>query len=258
MRSKSLFQRTCLGVAALLALAALAPVPTAAAEWVFRSKPDTCVEVDGAYAPDARLLKTDSSSKLLVDIPSLSVSVLVSVKTKKAVKIPPSLIKRESTDSRIRLVGPVSSDAPASELSVEGQVLRFGIDKSEVLVLMDSICQAVVAPGITGPITDDSSARKCVHMEDKPIRETAGCLKVTSLRNSCDVPVLVVVLSTQHLFSGELPETSSIVIPPSGNHALGCAWASGATAPTAYELRAAAFLSKRTTPAGRETGSTGH
>jgi hypothetical protein len=260
MKSKWLFQRPCSGFAALLALAALAPVPAAAAEWVFRTKPDTCVEVDGAYAPDARLLTTDGNSKfLVVDLPSLSVSVLVNLKAKKAVTIPPSLIKREATQSSMRLVGRVSADAPASELSVEGPVLRFRVDKSEVSANMESTCQATVAPSWTaGPITDDSSARKCVHLEDKPIRETAGCLKVTTMRNSCDVPVMVVVLSIQHLFSGDLPESSSIVIPPSGNHTLGCAWASGANAPTAYEVRAAAFLSKRNTPAGREAGSTGH
>jgi hypothetical protein len=253
MRSKSLFQCTFPELAALLALAALGPVPVAAADLVFRARPDSCVEVDGAFAPDARLLKTDGDGKFLVDIPSLSVSVLVNVKTRKAVTIPPSLIEREAADSRIRLVGPVPSDSPTSELSVEGQVLRFAIDESEVRAHLESSCQAAVVPGWTaGPITDDSSARRCVHLEDKPIQETAGCLKVTTLKNSCDVPIMVVVLSTQHLLSGDLPETSSLVIPPGGNHTLGCAWASGATSPTAYELRAAAFLSK-TLPSGRRT-----
>jgi hypothetical protein len=259
MRSKSSFQCTHSGLATLLALAALAPVPVAAADLVFRAKSDSCVEVNGALAPDARLLKTDGDGKFLVDVPSLSVSVLVNVKTRKAVTIPPSLLEHEAADSRIRLVGPVPSDSPTSELSVEGQVLRFAIDESEVRAHMEPGCQAAVVPGwTTGPITDDSSARKCVHLEDKPIQETAGCLKVTTLKNSCDVPIMVVVLGTQHLLSGDLPETSSIVIPPGGNHTLGCAWASGATFPTAYELRAAAFLSKRTPPSARETGPTGH
>jgi hypothetical protein len=230
----------------------------AAAEFVFTAKTDSCVEVDGAYAPDARVFKTDAGTRL-VDIPSLSVSVLIRVKTRKAVTIPPSLIQREDADGRIRLVRPVPANSPSSELSVEGKILRFKIDKSEVLAHMESDCRPLVVPALTaGPITDDSSARRCLRMEDKPIRETAGCLKVTTLLNSCDVPVMAVVLSVQHLFSGDLPETSPVVIPAHGVHGLGCAWASGATSPTAYELRAASFLSKPPPPVAHDTGSTGH
>jgi hypothetical protein len=258
MRTRSLLQRACLDAAAFLALAVLLPTSVVFAEWTFRPKSDSCVEVDGAYAQGAQLLTAEGSSKVLVDIPSLSTTVLINMKTEKAVKVPPSLIKRDAADGRIRVVGPVPSDASACELSIEGPVLRFRVDGSEVRAHQDSSCQPAVVPGWTaGPITDDPAARKCLHLEEKPIAATAGCLKVESLRNSCDAPVMAVVLTTQHLLSGTLPETSSVLIPPGSQYSLGCAWSSGATSPTVFEVRAAAFLPK-TKPAAGRTGSTGH
>src|SRR5262245_28817315 len=256
MRTKSLLECACPGAAAFLTLAVLLPLPVAFADWTFRAKPDSCVEVNGTYAQDAQLLTADGSSKVLVDIPSLSTVVLVNVNTLRVVKIPPSLIKRDATDGRVRLVGPVPSE-PACELSIEGPVLHFRINESEVRAHQDSSCQPAVVPSWTaGPITDDPSARKCLHLEGKPIAATAGCLKVESLRNSCDEGVVAVVLSTQHLFSGTLPDTSTILIPPSAEYSLGCAWSSGATSPTTFEVRAAAFPPRRTKPAEGKTGST--
>ena len=81
MRTKSLLQRTCPGAAVFLTLAVLLPLPVAFADWTFRVKPDSCVEVNGTYAQDAQLLTAEGSSKVLVDIPSLSTVVLVNVNT---------------------------------------------------------------------------------------------------------------------------------------------------------------------------------
>src|SRR5262245_13823669 len=228
-------------LAGLVALAA-APVAAPATDLVLQANSDYCVEIDGAYAPDARCFTTQDKGKFLVDIPSLSVTALANVKAKKAFSIPSSSVEREAGDGRVRLTDPVPPDARAYDLSIEGPVLRFRVDQSEVRIQKASSCRSVTVPGWTaGPITDDPSARRCVHLEQKPVSATAGCMKVASAKNACDRPVMAVVHSVQRLMSGSLPEDSSIVIPPGGEYPLGCVWSSGAMAPTVFEVRAAQF-----------------
>jgi hypothetical protein len=234
------------GIVALAALASLATAPPPP-ELALQANTNYCVEIDGSYAPDARCFTTKDRGKFLVDIPSLSMTALIDVKTKKAVSIASSSIEREAGDSRVRLSDPVPADAPAYEVSTEGEALRFQVDKSEVRVQKASNCWPVVMPGLkAGPITDDPSARACVHMQEKPITPTAGCSKEASVKNTCDRPVLAVIHSIQRLTSGSLPEDSSVLIPPGGEYPLGCAWSSGAMAPTVHEVRAAQFLPKKT------------
>jgi hypothetical protein len=257
MTWKTLFRRAFPAAAALVALAALAPVPLAAGELVCRASSDYCAEVNGAYVPAARFFVTDTKGRFLVDIPSLSMSVLINRKTKKAVAVPRSSIKHEAADGVVRLAVPIPSDAPGYALSIDGPVLRFQVDTSEVRVLKASSCQPIVMPIWTAaPVTDDSSARRCLHQEARPLSATPSCMKGAYVKNSCDVPVVAVVRSTQHLFSGTLPETSTIVLPPGVEHSLGCVWSSGAMAPSVYELRAAGFLPRPPVSEARDRGAT--
>jgi hypothetical protein len=62
------------------------------------------------------------------------------------------------------------------------------------------------------------------------------------LINTCDARVAAQIGRTEHLFSGPLPQTFSVVVPPKAEHPLGCAWWSGAMAPTDHRLLAAGFL----------------
>jgi len=103
-----------------------------------------------------------------------------------------------------------------------------------------------------GPV-DDASARACLQMESQPAAPgTAGCTKFFDLRNTCDLDVLVEVRRTQHLFSGTLRQTFSVVVPAGGEQSLGCAWWSGAMAPLEHELLVARFLTAPTRPGTRE------
>lgn len=243
----------------LVALAALASLAAAAPpELVLQANTDYCVEIDGDYTPDARCFTTKDNDKFLVVIPSLSVTALADLKTRKAVSIPSSSVEREAGDSRVRLTDPVPPDAETYELSLEGQILRFQVDKSEVRVQRASSCRPVAVPGWTaGPITDDAAARRCVHLEEKPITPTAGCTKEAFAKNTCDRPVMAVIRSIQRLLSGSLPEDSPVLIPPGGTYPLGCAWSAGAMAPTMHEVRAAQFLPKRNPSDAGGTRSTG-
>ena len=234
--------------AALLTLTAAAPAPAGATPVEFRSSTDYCAEVDGTLAPDARFFATDAGGKMLVDLPSLSKTLLVDPKVGKAVRVPESSLRREVDKGIVRLVDPIPQDASACDLSIDGTVTRFRIDDSEVRVRKGSSCQPVETPASTaGPLTDDPEARRCVHQEARPTGAASGCSKTASLRNSCNVPVVAVIQITQHLSSGTLPDIPTVVLPPGGEQSLGCVWPSGATAPSTYDVRAAAFLQKRGT-----------
>jgi hypothetical protein len=236
-------------------LANLAAATASPAESVWRVSPDDCVEIDGTYAPDARVFVTDAKGRMLVDLPSLSIGVLVTTKSRKAVKVSRWSLKFDGADGDCRLAEPIPSDAPSCELSIDGPTVRLRIDSSEVRLVKASSCHSTVTPYWTGAsVTDDSSARRCLRREDRPLRDTAGCTKGAYLKNSCEVPVVAVVRTTQHLFSGDLSETSSIVVPPGVDHALGCVWSGGAMAPSEFDLLAAAFLPK---PAGAGPGHRG-
>ncbi len=245
MKPLPFFRCACRTAAALPALWMFLSIP-AAEEPAFRSSTEYCTEINGAYAPDARFFATGTKDRLLVDLPSLSTSVLIKLEAKEAVKLPRSSIHYEANDGIARLEDPLPAGATVSTLSIDGPVWRLQVDDSEVRVLEASECQTVaVAAETPGQAADDPTARKCLHQETRPSVATAGCANSAYLKNSCDVPVMVVVRTTQHLFSGTLPETSSIVIPPGVDHPLGCVWLSGATAPTVYDVLAAEFAAKR-------------
>lgn len=212
---------------------------------------DHCAEVEGSIASDAKLYTTDTKGRFLLQIPSRSMNVLVDLKGGKAVAVPVSSIRPEDADGVVRLTETPAPDAPASTVSADGDVWRFTIDSAEIRILKGAACRpAAVPPPIAAPPptpapgADDPEARKCLRFEAKPIKPTAGCTKTASLTNTCDAQVAATVLSTQHLFSGTLPQTTSIVVPPRTEHPVGCAWPSGATAPTEFTVLAAAFTNR--------------
>jgi hypothetical protein len=251
-------RKTCSGgalaaAAALLTLAAADPAPVAPPAIEFRPSTDYCAEVDGAYTPDARFFATAAVGKFLIDLPSLSKTLLVDPKTRKAVQVPESSLKRERDDGIVRLIEPVPQDASAYDLSIDGSVTRVRIDDSDVVVRNGSSCLPVLTQAITvGPITEDSSARRCVQQEARATGAASGCAKNAYLKNSCNAAVVVVVLITQHLHSGTLPDTPTVVLPPGAEHSLGCVWPSGAMAPSTYDLRAVAFLEKKSPSGSRQ------
>jgi hypothetical protein len=240
----------------LLALSLLAPVSVAAAEWICRESSDYCAEVDGAVVPDARFCVNDNKEKLVVELPSLSMTALINMKAGKVMTAPQGSLKPDEGEGTFRVAVPNPSDAPANTLSIDGEVTRFKVKDSEVHVLKASSCRSPVESPVPGaisvvtppPVTDDLQARKCLQRDARPTRNTAGCLKVAYLRNSCGQPIVVVIRSTQHLFSGNLPQSATLVLPQGAEYELGCFWMSGATAPTDYEVAAAMFQPKPPAP----------
>jgi thiol-disulfide isomerase/thioredoxin len=123
------------GMAAGAVAAATTAASAAALEMVCKANYDFCVEVNGAYPPDARFFVADARGKFLVDIPSQAQSVLIDLPTKKAVSVPRASIKQEATEGTVRVPDPGASATPAYALSIEGPVLRFHTDDSQVRVL---------------------------------------------------------------------------------------------------------------------------
>jgi hypothetical protein len=244
-RSRWAFPATAI----IAALATLAPAQVTPAEWIAGESSDYCAEINGTYAPDARFFATDRKDKLLVDLPFLSMSALVNLKSRKVIAVPPSILTREVGDHTVKLALPSPPEAPSYSLSTEGSIASFQLETTEVRIHKASTCRTTVAPVWTAsPVTDDSSARSCLHQDVRPITATAGCLKWAYMKNSCAAPVVAVVRITQHLFSGTLPETSTFLLPPGTDYALGCAWSSGAMAPTDFNLIAAQFHEKQPMP----------
>jgi hypothetical protein len=266
MTRMSPFRRARPAAVVLMASWVLHPVAAAGEEPALRASSDYCAEIDGSPAPDARFFTAEGKGGILVDLPSLSTSAFIKLKARKVVTLSPESIKHPAGDDTARLVDPVPPDAPFSEISVDGQVWRFRIKDSEVRILKGSDCRPaeapvespVVTPVVSeGPMADDINARKCLHQEERPSAAAAGCVKSAYLRNSCDTPVRAVIQTTQHLFTGTLPQTSSILVTPGADYPLGCTWFSGAMAPTSREVLAAEFVGKRGSgPGGR--GPTGH
>jgi len=222
--------------------AAASAIPVAGEELVLAASDAYCAEINGAYAPDVRFFATEPKGRLLVDLPSLSSSALITLKAKEMVTLPRSTFKVDGGENKARLLNPVANDAPVSPVSMGAGVWSFKIADADVRILKASECHPVTAAyAPSEPVTNDLAAKKCLHKDARPIPETAGCSKSAFLTNSCDVAVVAVVQTTQHLFSGTLPETSSVVIPPRSNYVLGCFWPKGAMSPANYEVLAAAF-----------------
>ena len=106
-------------------------------------------------------------------------------------------------------------------------------------IVLASATGSVFAGGPGG----GASAIACLQLGSRAaVPGTLGCMKSIYLRNSCDVHVVAEVLSTQRLFSGTLRQAFPIVVPAGGEQSLGCAWWSGAMAPSQHELLAARFF----------------
>jgi hypothetical protein len=258
MNSRSFLSRIIPAGLALAAPVLLATRPAIADDVVCQPILDHCVEVDGSLAQDARVYKTGTKGRLFLEIPSRSMNILLDLTAGKAVTVPGRSIRHEEAEGVVRLTELPGPDALASTVSADGPPWRVTIGSSDVRLLHGPQCRPAAAPppvAASPPTTasgaDDPEARKCLRLETKPIAATAGCTKTATLKNTCDAPVAATVLSTQHLFSGTLPQTTSIVVQPRSEHPLGCAWSSGATAPTDFTVLAAAFVSK---PGGSPAG----
>lgn len=274
MSRRAPFRHAFPAAAVLALLFAFAPVPTDAAEWIGRAGDGFLVEVDGVHLPDARLFVNADRSRFLVDLPGKSQLVLVDLSRHAAVLISRSSVTPEAADGSVRVADPGDWGVPAFSLSEEGSDLRLHAVTSEVRILKsdgrppgDRLVADKEAPaperrrsegppsgrppGHEAPAPAGASAGECLRLESRPAaRAAAGCAKFVYLRNSCEVPVAAQVSRIEHLLSGTLPQTFSVVVPPEGELSLGCSWWSGAMAPSAYDVLAAEFLAA---PAGRRS-----
>jgi len=144
-------RRAIFSVVLMLAAAALvAPSPLRAAAIVCRANYDFCVEVDGAFPPDARFFTSDVRGKFLVDIPSKSNGVLIDLPSRKAVAVPASLMTRDENQVLTMVKDSIPASAASYALSIDGPILRFQTDTSKVRVL-----KVLDRPPVIGPIALD-------------------------------------------------------------------------------------------------------
>lgn len=262
MRWDSSFRRTFMGASALFALAILSPGLLVASEWLCRENDDYCAEINGEVAPDARFfLPIDPEDRMVVDFPSLSVSAVINLQTRKVVTVPRSSLNlEEKVEGVVRVSVIIPAYAPNSALLREkGDYLSsFQLGNAVVHVQKASKCRPPDPIPTMPPAGDDPSARKCLIRDTRPIQATAGCTKAAFLRNTCGQPVYAAVRSTQHLLSGTLPQTSTLMLAPGAEVSLGCVWMSGAMAPTDYDVVAASFPQKPSSSDGQAHGSTRH
>lgn len=230
-------------VALVAALAALAAGPAGAAEVACRESRDYVVEVDGKYPPDARFYESDTNGTFLVDIPSLSKSLLIDLPAGRAVPVPRANLRRETIDGTLRVREPGGSDAPTSRLTTEGEVVSFQIDSVRVRLLRSP--ERPRRAGSTGaqePAAAGAPADSCLGITSRPALGIPSCSKWVYIRNSCTARVVATVQRTEHLLTGNLPQAFSVVVPAASEQSLGCSWWSGAMAPTEYELLGARFV----------------
>lgn len=146
--------RRALFLLAALALAVPAlvlPATAAPDEVVCKPNYDFCIEVDGAFPPDARFYVGDARGKFLVDIPSQQKSLLIDLPSKKAVAVARNNVKPDTAVAgAMRVVDPGAMASPAYALSIEGPVLRFNTDTSKVRIL-----KVTERPPIVGPVKFD-------------------------------------------------------------------------------------------------------
>lgn len=131
-----------------------------------------------------------------------------------------------------------------------------GVVLLRAVALLASTAAALdVLPAAAG---EDSPAGACLKLQPRPaVFATLGCTKFLSLWNSCDLPVIVEVRSTQRLLSGTLTESIQVVLPARGERSLGCAWWSSALAPTQHELLGARYAGEAPRPSSREGDGSG-
>jgi hypothetical protein len=205
------------------------------------------VIVDGVVQPGARVFVPDARFAFLIDIPALSNGFLVDVTTQKAFAISRWDLKPGNTSDVLRASIPQMSAASSYPVAVEGDVLRFRNETSEVRLV-----KAVEHSPFTGsggdpqPITPSAEARACLRTESLPAPVgTPGCAKFVYLKNTCNVPVVADMTRTEHLLSGTLPQTYRVIVAPAGEQSLGCEWWSGATAPSENAILSAGFIPER-------------
>ncbi|HEV8700934.1 MAG TPA: hypothetical protein VGV60_06645 [Candidatus Polarisedimenticolia bacterium] len=259
----------------ILVCAALLASPTAAANWKFRAYEHARIEVNGNAQTDGRLLATDAPGIYLVELPFDSKYVLVDVRSRSAILLMRSEVKRVKSEDRgnVILIDQRSALAtPSYALRSEGRAFDFQTDISSVHVdLTDPKSEtegggaaktevapakpvpetpASPSPGIateppgsgTPPVADSAAARACVRLETIPSALTPGCTKSVYVRNTCDRPVVAVVGQTQRLMSGPLSDRVSVPVPPRGETWVACAWWSGAMAPATHDLIGTGFV----------------
>jgi hypothetical protein len=233
-----------LAAAALVAMSVIVTVAARPGQVICHASQDYDVVVDGVVQPGARVFVPEARFTYLIDIPSLSNGFLVDVTARKAFAISRWDLKPGNTSDVLRAAVPETSGASFYPVSVEGEVLRFRNETSEVRLV-----KAVEHSSFTGsggdpkPITPSAEARACLRMESLPAPAgTPGCAKFVYLKNTCNVPVVADMTRTEHLFSGTLPQTYRLIVAPGGAQSLGCEWWSGATAPSENAIQSAGFL----------------
>jgi hypothetical protein len=259
----------------VFALAGLMALPAAAATWRFRAEEHSQIEANGQEQADARLLVTDAPGRYLVDLPSESKCVLIDVSSGSAILLMRNEVKRvkgNGPGGAILVDQRSALDTPSYALHTEGQALEFqtdisfvhvelprpsseaevdGAEKMEVppaaaspeLPAVVGVSMVTESPGSWTPsATGSDAARACVRLDASPSSLTPACTKSVYVRNSCDTAVVALIRETQHLMSGSLSETISVLVPPNGTNWVGCSWWSGAMAPAMHDLIGAGFL----------------
>jgi hypothetical protein len=230
--------------AALVAMSAIVTVAARPSQVICHASQDYDVVVDGVVQPGARVFVPEARFAYLIDVPSLSNGFLVDVTAQKAFAISRWDLKPGNTSDVLRAAVPETSGASSYPVSVEGDVLRFRNETSEVrLVKAGEHSPFTGSGGDPKPVTASAEARACLRLESLPAPVgTPGCAKFVYLGNTCKVPVVADMSRTEHLFSGTLPQTFRVVVAPAAAQSLGCEWWSGATAPSENSIQSAGFL----------------
>jgi hypothetical protein len=262
----------------ILVCAALLSSPAAAANWKFRADEQARIEVNGDAQTDARILATDAPGIYLVELPFESKVVLVDVRSRSAILLMRHEVKRVKSEGRgdVILIDQRSGlGTPSYSLSLgsDGLAFDFKTDISSVHVDLPrpksepegggaAKTRTEVAPSKPGPetaaaagaaiaaeppgpgtppVADSAAARACVRLETIA-SPTPSCTRSVYVRNSCDRSVVALVSQTQHLMSGPLSDTLSVLVPPRGQSWVACAWWSGAMTPAVHNLIGAGFV----------------
>jgi hypothetical protein len=230
--------------AALVVMSAIVTVPARPGQMICHESHDYGVVVDGVIQPGARVFVPEARFAYLIDIPSLSNGFLVDVTARKAFAISRWDLKPGDSNDAVRAAIPQTSGASSYPVSVEGDLLRFRNETSEVrLVKAVEHSPFAGGGGDSKPMKPSAEARACLRLESLPAPVgTPGCAKFVYLRNTCNVPVVADMSRTEHLFSGTLPQTYRLIVAPAAEQSLGCEWWSGATAPSENAIVSAGFI----------------
>src|SRR5262245_57320667 len=177
---------------AALACAGLLASPAGAAEWMFRPSDEARIEVNGDAQTDARLLATDAPGIYLMELPFDSKYVLVDVKSRSAILLMRSEVKRVKSEGQgdVILIDQRSALAtPSYALRSEGRSFDFQTDIS--IVHVDLMDPKPETEGVTAKQPETAPA-KAEAAPDKPVPEkpvVAGPGIATEPRGSGTPPV---------------------------------------------------------------------